>query len=647
MFQKLMVANRGEIACRIIKTARNLGIRTLAIYSDSDKNSAHVLLADEACYVGPSEARKSYLNIKKIFEIAVEKKVDAIHPGYGFLSENHVFSKKVNNMGIIFVGPEWKAIKTMGNKKNAKQAISKAGIPMVPGHSLQENMRSESLLNDKTLEYPLLIKAAAGGGGKGMRIVLNESELEGSIQSVKREALSSFGDDEIIIEKYIQGGKHIEVQIAADHFGNIIHLMERDCSAQRRYQKVLEESPATSIPQKIKEKMYEAAIAVSRAINYTNLGTVEFIVDTSGKENDMSFYFLEMNTRLQVEHPITEAILGIDLVEMQLKIAAGKKLTHKQQDIKSRGHAIEARIYAENPRKNFMPSTGNISELRFPKNVRLDFGVKQGDQVESHYDPMLGKLIVHDVNRELAQKKMSDCLREFKIKGINTNLEFLYKLNCEPRFLENIMQVDSVEAIAEKFRKETALHSHFASAAILFLFLQNKFEKKMWRIWGERGTSLRLSHHDRFFEIKLIAKERGLKLFLANDSYEVSDIEISAGVIEFTLRGYTIKYEYERENEIVRVFDNGTIFDFELQQDYESRDNTEINEGKVIAPITGTVVKILKKNGQMVSMGEPLIIMEAMKMEYELKAPKAGRIKKMKVKTKEIINQNDILVEID
>jgi len=637
-----MVANRGEIACRIIKTARKLGVKTLAIYSDSDKNSAHALLADEACYIGPSEASKSYLNIKKILEIAVERNVDAIHPGYGFLSENHAFSKKVDSKGIIFVGPEWKAIKTMGNKKNAKQAISKAGIPMVPGYSLQENIRSESILNG---EYPLLIKAASGGGGKGMRIVLKENELEGAIQSVKREALSSFGDDEIIIEKYIQGGKHIEVQIAADHFGNIIHLMERDCSAQRRYQKVLEESPATSIPQITKEKMYEAAIAVSRTINYTNLGTVEFIVDTSGKENDMPFYFLEMNTRLQVEHPVTEAILGIDLVEMQLEIAAGKKLTPKQSDIKSKGHAIEARVYAENPRKNFMPSTGKISEMRLPKNVRLDFGVKQGDQVESHYDPMLGKLIVHEKNRELAQKKMSECLREFKIKGINTNLEFLYRLNNEPSFVENIMQVDSVEAIVEKFRKETALHNHFVSAAILFL--QNKFEKKMWRIWGEGVTNLRLCHQDRFCEIKLIAKENGLSLFLGDESYEVSDIEISAGVIEFTLRRYTIKYEYEQENEIVRVFDNGGIFDFELQENYEQRDNTEINEGKVTAPITGTVVKILKKNGQMVSAGEPLIIIEAMKMEYELKAPKAGRIKKMKVKIKEIINQNDILVEID
>ena len=637
-----MVANRGEIACRIIKTARKLGVKTLAIYSDSDKNSAHALLADEACYIGPSEASKSYLNIKKILEIAVERNVDAIHPGYGFLSENHAFSKKVDSKGIIFVGPEWKAIKTMGNKKNAKQAISKAGIPMVPGYSLQENIRSESILSG---EYPLLIKAASGGGGKGMRFVLKESELEGAIQSVKREALSSFGDDEIIIEKYIQGGKHVEVQIAADHFGNIIHLMERDCSAQRRYQKVLEESPATSIPQITKEKMYEAAIAVSRTINYTNLGTVEFIVDTSGKENDMPFYFLEMNTRLQVEHPVTEAILGIDLVEMQLEIAAGKKLTPKQSDIKSKGHAIEARVYAENPRKNFMPSTGKISEMRLPKNVRLDFGVKQGDQVESHYDPMLGKLIVHEKNRELAQKKMSECLRDFKIKGINTNLEFLYRLNNEPIFVENVMQVDSVEAIVEKLSKETALHSHFVSAAILFL--QNKFEKKMWRIWGEGVTNLRLCHQDRFCEIKLIAKENGLSLFLGDESYEVSDIGISAGVIEFTLRRYTIKYEYEKDSEIVRVFDNGGIFDFELQENYEQRDNTEINEGKVTAPITGTVVKILKKNGQMVSAGEPLIIIEAMKMEYELKAPKAGRIKKMKVKIKEIINQNDILVEID
>ena len=637
-----MVANRGEIACRIIKTAGKLGIKTLAIYSDSDKNSAHALLADEACYIGPSEASKSYLNIKKILEIAVERNVDAIHPGYGFLSENHAFSKKVDSKGIIFVGPEWKAIKTMGNKKNAKQAISKAGIPMVPGYSLQENIRSESILSG---EYPLLIKAASGGGGKGMRIVLKESELEGAIQSVKREALSSFGDDEIIIEKYIQGGKHIEVQIAADHFGNIIHLMERDCSAQRRYQKVLEESPATSIPPITKEKMYEAAIAVSRTINYTNLGTVEFIVDTSGKENDMPFYFLEMNTRLQVEHPVTEAILGIDLVEMQLEIAAGKKLTPKQSDIKSKGHAIEARVYAENPRKNFMPSTGKISEMRLPKNVRLDFGVKQGDQVESHYDPMLGKLIVHEKNRELAQKKMSECLRDFKIKGINTNLEFLYRLNNEPIFVENVMQVDSVEAIVEKLSKETALHSHFVSAAILFL--QNKFGKKMWRIWGQGVTNLRLCHQDRFCEIKLIAKENGLSLFLGDESYEVSDIEISAGVIEFTLRRYTIKYEYEQESNIVRVFDNGGIFDFELQENYEQRDNTEINEGKVTAPITGTVVKLLKKNGQMVSAGEPLIIIEAMKMEYELKAPKAGRIKKMKVKTKEIINQNDILVEID
>jgi len=647
MFQKLMVANRGEIACRIIKTAKKLGIKTLAIYSEADRNSSHVSSADEAYCVGPSEASKSYLNIKKILQIAEEMKVDAIHPGYGFLSENDIFAKKVESKGINFIGPGWQAIKTMGNKKNAKKAISKANIPFVPGYKVQANNLSNILENNQTIEYPLLIKAASGGGGKGMRIVLNEKELESGIQSVKREALSSFGNDEIIVEKYLQGGKHIEIQIASDHFGNTIHLMERDCSTQRRYQKVIEECPATSIPKVTKEKMYEAAIAISQAIKYTNLGTIEFIVDTSGKPTDNSFYFLEMNTRLQVEHPVTECVLGIDLVELQLRIAAGEKLPFKQPDINAKGHAIEARIYAEDPRNNFLPSSGNIRKIRFPKDARLDFGVKEGDSIESHYDPMLGKLIVHAKNRQLANEKMSECLKQFKIKGIQTNLDFLYQINHTSIFINDNMQVDSLQSIAEQFRRDQATFKHFVSASLLYLFLENQFAHKMWRIWGEGRSTLRIMYQDRILQIRVINKEDGFIIDWEDNSYFVSSIEIDKNVMKFVLDSDTIKYDFEHENEIVRLFDEGTIFEFKLLEDYVDRNKEEVNEGKVVAPITGTITKILKKNGQIVLSGEPLLIIEAMKMEYELKAPREGRIRNLKIRTKEIINQNELLLEID
>ena len=418
MFKSILIANRGEIACRLIKSARRLGIKTYAVYSEVDKNSLHTKEADVAVCIGQAESKKSYLNIKRIIEVALENKIEAIHPGYGFLSENYLFAKKVEASGITFIGPSWKSIKAMGNKNNAKEVISSANIPLVSGFLVNKEKPVENKKKAKEIGFPVIAKAAAGGGGKGMRVVYRESELQDSIEAVTREARSSFKDDEVIIEKYIKGGKHIEIQIARDNHGNCIHLLERDCSSQRRYQKVLEEAPSLSIPEPTKRRMYKAAIDIANEINYQSLGTIEFIVYIQSSKTEIPLFFLEMNTRLQVEHPITEEILGLDLVELQISIALGKRLAMENNEVMPRGHAIEARIYAEDPKNDFLPSPGLIQSLKLPTAGRLDLGVRSGDQISAFYDPMIGKIVVHADDREKARLKLVECIKELNVAAI-------------------------------------------------------------------------------------------------------------------------------------------------------------------------------------------------------------------------------------
>ena len=433
MLKKVLVANRGEIAVRIIRACRELNIKTVAIYSEADKEALHTRLADEAICVGPSIPTKSYLNVKNILEAACITGADSLHPGFGFLSANANFAKMCEETGLKFIGPSYKVIELMGNKSNSKELMKKAGVPVIPGSEGSIKGIIEAQKIAKQIGYPIILKAAAGGGGKGIRIVEKEEELENAYNIVKQEAKNSFNDDEIYIEKYIQNPRHVEIQILADEHGNIVHLGERDCSIQRRNQKVIEESPSTILNEKLRSKMGEAAIKAVKASKYTNAGTIEFLVD-----KEKNFYFMEMNTRIQVEHPVTEMVTDTDIVKEQILIASGEKLSFSQKDIEFRGHSMECRINAENPEKNFRPCPGKIIDLNLPggNGVRVDTAVYTGYNIPPVYDSMIAKLIVHAKTRKEAISKMKRALEEFVIDGIDTNIDFLYQILENKNFID-------------------------------------------------------------------------------------------------------------------------------------------------------------------------------------------------------------------
>ncbi|NQS98900.1 MAG: acetyl-CoA carboxylase biotin carboxylase subunit [candidate division Zixibacteria bacterium] len=442
MFHKILIANRGEIAVRIIRTCREMGIPALAVYSEVDRGSLHIQLADEMALLGPPSPLDSYLNIERIIEIAQERGADAVHPGYGFLAENPAFAKRCEDEGITFIGPSSGAIELLGNKIASRKVMTEAGIPCTPGFEIVGMPISEIADKAHNIGYPVLIKAAAGGGGKGMRIVHHSKDLERSIEAARRESKSAFADDTVYLEKYLEKPRHIEFQILADHQGNIIHLNERECSIQRRHQKVVEETPSTAITPEIRAEMGQTAIEVVKASGYTNAGTVEFLYAGGGQ-----YYFLEVNTRLQVEHPVTEETVGVDLVAEQIHIAAGHNLRLRQEDISQRGHAIECRIYAEDPANNFLPSSGRISFMKEPAGpgVRHDCGVYSGWEVPVHYDPILSKLIVWGPDRESSRKRMIKALENFVILGVSTTIEFLAKVLQHPDFIKGETYTDFID----------------------------------------------------------------------------------------------------------------------------------------------------------------------------------------------------------
>ncbi|HSK40851.1 MAG TPA: acetyl-CoA carboxylase biotin carboxylase subunit, partial [Arenibaculum sp.] len=433
MFSKILIANRGEIACRVIRTARHMGIRTVAVHSEADAGALHVDMADEAWLIGPPPARESYLRIDAILDVARRSGAEAIHPGYGFLSENAAFADACGQAGIVFVGPPADAIRAMGGKSEAKALMEPAGVPLVPGYhgagQDPELLRREA----EAIGFPLLIKASAGGGGKGMRVVAAAGEFDAQLAGARREAASAFGDERVLLEKYLTRPRHVEIQVFADRHGNCVYLFERDCSIQRRHQKVVEEAPAPALPPGTRQRMGEAAVAAARAIGYVGAGTVEFLLDEDG-----AFYFMEMNTRLQVEHPVTEMITGQDLVEWQFRVAAGEPLPVGQDDLAISGHAIEVRVYAEDPARDFLPQTGRLDHLAFPEpgpHVRIDAGVRAGDRISIHYDPMIAKLIVWDHDRPAAVRRLRAALGATQIAGLNANVGFLSAIAAHPAFL--------------------------------------------------------------------------------------------------------------------------------------------------------------------------------------------------------------------
>lgn len=701
MIEKILIANRGEIACRIMRTAKRLGIRTVAVYSDADRDSLHVKFADEAVRIGPPSAKLSYLKSNSILEAAKITGAQAIHPGYGFLSENAEFAQLCENEGVSFIGPPPSAIRDMGDKSASKTIMGEAGVPLVPGyHGIDQDidlMKSEA----EKIGYPVLIKPTHGGGGKGMRIVQNQNEFVESFLGARREAAASFGVDTILLEKYITRPRHIEVQVFGDKHGNVVYLYERDCSVQRRHQKIIEEAPAPSVTDDFRSQVGEAAVAAAKAVGYYSAGTVEFIVDTVAGQ----FYFMEMNTRLQVEHPVTEMIVGQDLVEWQIRVANGEALPITQSEVPLSGHAFEARIYAESVPKGFLPATGVLHHYRpvaASPTVRVETGVEQGDTVSMHYDPMIAKLVVWGENRAAALVTLRDCLSKFQVAGLPTNINFLLKLanhsafesgQVETHFIEHhkddLFAASSNSEVVEEGCK-AATHSAMLVAACLSKIEINT-AKGAYQ--GER-SSLSLWYSDPPFRVNYSA-QHDVELEWENDydtgnlvpmklqithkrdgSYLIEagegsspgmeikvvqlgdqDFRVEAGglSVNVTLAIYT-----KEKSKHIHIWHGSQYHHFrrkiglELSDDDGSEtgnrpatsETASHSPGTVLAPMAGLVVKVLAKNGDKVEAGQPVLVMEAMKMEHVVKAPSSGFVHGLQIAPGQQVSDGSALFTI-
>ncbi|MFA5959409.1 MAG: acetyl-CoA carboxylase biotin carboxylase subunit [Tatlockia sp.] len=627
MFTKILIANRGEIACRIMKTAQNMGITCVAIYSTADKDSLHVQKADEAFWVGESPARDSYLHIDSIINVAKASGAQAIHPGYGFLSENPLFAKACEKAGLVFIGPSVSAMEAMASKQVAKQLLEKTQVPLTPGyHGSNQN---EAHLQQEAVKmgFPLLLKAANGGGGKGMRQVQSESEFAEAMHAAKREALASFGDDTLIIEKLINNPRHIEVQIMADNHGNIVHLFERDCSIQRRHQKIIEEAPAPLLPASLRQQLLDAAVLVAKAIEYRGAGTVEFLV-----EDNTRFYFMEMNTRLQVEHPVTERITGLDLVAWQLQIAANEPLPLKQEAIRQEGHAIECRIYAEDPHQQFIPSIGQVHFLQEPggEGIRIDSGVTQGCAISKYYDPMIAKLISSGTTREEAIHRLQRALGHYAIGGVKTNIPFLQAIIGSTRFREANFGTSFLSEEALTLKKPDPLLALFLAASFDYLQLISTtsdpllLESFAWQMHLQSHWHWHYVLNDARCSVKITPIDSSSFLL----EYEENSLKIITRLegtrLFITQNEHTTPVQFDNQRESIHFYlPEGplAVHRFTWQN---SASETTSKKGQLLAPMPATVVAILKKKGDAVKEGDSLLVLEAMKMEHTIFAPKDG-----------------------
>ncbi|MDA8786070.1 acetyl/propionyl/methylcrotonyl-CoA carboxylase subunit alpha [Porticoccaceae bacterium] len=609
MFDKILIANRGEIACRIIKTARAMGVATVAVYSEADRNALHVQMADESVFIGPSPSTESYLLGDKIIQAALETGAEAIHPGYGFLSENAAFCRQCETNNLVFIGPPVESILAMGSKSAAKTIMADAGVPLVPGYHGEDQSPELILQAANNMGYPVLLKAAAGGGGKGMRAVYTEEEFDQALEAAKREARNSFNDDIMLVEKYLLKPRHVEIQVFCDSQGNGVYLFERDCSVQRRHQKVIEEAPAPGMSEALRQKMGEAAIKAAQAINYQGAGTVEFLLDAQGQ-----FYFMEMNTRLQVEHPVTEMISGQDLVEWQLRVASGEPLPCSQEQLQINGHAFEARIYAEDPENDFLPATGRLNILRPPlenANVRVDTGVVEGDEVSIYYDPMIAKLVVWDLDRDRALQRLTEALSNYRIDGLTTNIGFLYNLATSQAFKNGDVDTGFIEEHHQEIFRlrdtDTDYGAPLAAAAINSLRQQQAQVRAQqsgepnspWHLvnhWGLPPSQLQLRLQNKDLSLspdsqtdltgtKLVVTESGFDLFTAKGFFQGSEIGPDLGL-----------------------------------------DSEEGAASSLRAPMNGTLVSTMVEVGAKVHKGDTLLVMEAMKMEHSIEAPSDGLV---------------------
>ena len=648
MIRRLLVANRGEIVCRIARSARRLGITTISVYSDADRNAQHVRVADEAYYLGPAPAAESYLNIDKIIALARSVSADAVHPGYGFLSENARFAQACQDAGLIFVGPPPSAISAMGSKSASKAAMAAAGVPVAPGYHGAEQSAQRLVEEAARIGYPLIIKASAGGGGKGMQVVHSGAEVPAAVESAQRLARTAFGDDRLLMERYFPQARHVEVQVFADSHGQTVSLFDRDCSVQRRHQKIIEEAPAPDLRDEVRASMAAAAVKTAQAVGYIGAGTVEFLVDEA-----QNFYFMEMNTRLQVEHPVTEFITGIDLVEWQLRIAQGEPLPCGQAAIARRGCAVEARLYAEDPAKGYLPSVGRITHLRWPGSVpglRLDTGYERGDEVSSYYDPMLGKIIAWGESRAVAIDLLRHALSEVEIAGVATNRAQLVSVLGDEHFRRAAVATNFLESRRADlaFGEPQAGNSDIALAAV-WCAAQSSGENALWedsrgwRLTGPASTAWRFAQGNAVVEVSApdtyVARvggdehtirvlSCGPEMLRAENDGRVLTINVFADpALHLFLDGRHVMLNLERTDDALQAGEAG-------------------EEGSLLTPLPGTVVAVHVAAGQQVARGAPLITVEAMKMEHTLTAPYDGVVARLAYGVKDRVQAGAVLVEL-
>jgi 3-methylcrotonyl-CoA carboxylase alpha subunit len=655
-FRTLLIANRGEIACRVIRTARAMGLRTVAVYSEADRDAMHVAMADEAILLGPARARDSYLNIARVIEVARQSGAEAVHPGYGFLSESAEFAQACADAGLVFVGPTAAMITAMGSKSGSKMLMEKAGVPLVPGyHGEAQDEATLTKAADK-IGFPVLVKASAGGGGRGMRIVRSASELAAAITSAKREAKAAFGDDRMLIEKFVENPRHIEVQIIGDSHGNLLSLFERECTLQRRHQKVIEEAPSPTLDAIKREAVCAAARKAAAAVNYVGAGTIEFV------SNGRDVFFIEMNTRLQVEHPVTELITGIDLVEWQLRVAFGEKLPLAQDQIRLNGHAIEARVYAENPHKNFMPSVGRIRTWRTPEQtngLRIDAGYREGDAVSPHYDAMLAKVIAWAPTRDAAIERLNRGLEDTDVRGIVTNIAFLSALVTHPDVRANAIDTGFIERELKNLtpapRPAGDLELCAAVAAILGeeakaarAETHSPWRTSGWTPVGRRQRLFRLRQaHEADQDVSLQYGNGPAMLSIGEREFAFTFSSTDDGGFDLTLDGMKTHIVAVIEGRELYLRTRQGRFDLHWVDPFGGDDEEQVGEDKIVAPLPGTVVALLAEVGARLEKGAPILTLEVMKMEQTLRAPFAGVLKMIKCKVGDIVQEGVELAEIE
>ncbi|PSJ46595.1 3-methylcrotonyl-CoA carboxylase [Zobellella endophytica] len=651
MFTKLLVANRGEIACRIIRTAHRLGIDCVAVYSDADRHARHVALADEAWHLGPAPAAQSYLNQPRLLAIARAADAQAVHPGYGFLSENADFARACAAAGLVFVGPPAEAIAAMGSKSAAKALMETAGVPVVPGYhgpaQSPERLRQEA----GRCGFPLLLKAVAGGGGKGMRVVNHIDEFDEALAAARREALAAFGDDAMLLERYLPRARHVEIQVFCDRLGHGLYLAERDCSVQRRHQKVLEEAPAPNLAPATRVAMGEAAVRAAQAIDYEGAGTIEFLYQEDGR-----FYFMEMNTRLQVEHPVTELVTGLDLVEWQLRVAAGEPLPLTQAQVTVRGHAIEARVYAEDADQGFLPAAGPLHYLREPATgprVRLDTGVREGDEVGIHYDPLVAKLIVWDPSREQALHRLARALARYRIGGVRTNLRFLHALAGSAPLQAAELHTGFIEQHQELLFAPPTLSTSrvLALAAACWLALEPNDEiapfagHSGWWLNLPARRRMELEYGGERHEVDMTAEDLGWQVESGGHRHQVRAL-LDGDRLQAELDGEPLPCHCARHADLLWLFHRGERYDLRLAPLEVARHQGGHQAG-LRAPMPGLIGQLRVAVGDTVAAGQTLLVLEAMKMEHPLRAPAAGRVAEIRCREGDQVNEGDELLRLE